>query len=113
MIISELNVSDGHVVAFKILSDRAIVLISDWQETIYAITFEGVVGVEAYSPERTDLCNIEISTQSKRIREACYVADADETNIIEYSFISAWTNIAILRIFSENVEMHKADESTD
>lgn len=105
MIISELNVSDGQVTEFTVRSGVATVVLKDWQDQVYTLVFNNVVGVESYSPEHVDLCHIKVLTDSEQVRKVRSVIEADEDEITEYSFISAWNDLPILSIFGEGVEI--------
>ncbi|EJE4149819.1 TPA: hypothetical protein KDY52_004464 [Vibrio parahaemolyticus] len=105
MIISELNVSDGQVTEFSVQSDVVTVVLKDWQDEVHTLIFKGVVGVESYSPEGVDLCHIKVLTESEKVRKVCSIVEADEHEFIEYSFISAWSDLPVLSVFSENVEI--------
>ena len=105
MMISELNVSDGQITEFTVQSDVATVVLKDWQEATHTLVFKDVIGVEAYSPECVDLCHIKVSTESEKVRKVCSIVEADENEITEYSFISAWSDLPILSIFGESAEI--------
>ncbi|MGO1298560.1 MAG: hypothetical protein ACTMIA_14820 [Vibrio sp.] len=105
MIISELNVSDGQIIEFTIAADVATIVLKDWKDQVYTLVFNNIVGVEAYSPEFVDLCHIKETTDSEQLRKLRSIIEADEDEITEYSFISAWNDLSILSIFGESVEI--------
>ena len=105
MMVSELNVSDGQITKFAVQSDVATIVLKDWQGKAHTLTFRDVVGVESYSPENVDLCHIKVSTESENVRKVCSIVEADESEVTEYSFISAWSDLPILSIFSKGVEI--------
>jgi len=107
MMISELNVSDGQVTELTVQAGVVKVVLKDWQDNSHTLIFRDVVGVESYSPESVDLCHIKVSTDSERVRKVCSIVEADENEITEYSFISARSDLPILSIFSEAVEITK------
>ncbi len=106
MKISELNVSDGWVTELSIQSGVVTVVLKDWQDDSHTITFKGVVGIESYSPEGVDLCHIKVLSESKKIQKLCSIIEANEHEFKEYSFISAWNDLPVLTIFSDNVEIN-------
>lgn len=105
MIISELNVSDGQITKFSVQSDVVTVVLKDWQDEVHTLIFKGVIGVESYSPEGVDLCHIKVLNESEKVRKVCSIVEADAHEFIEYSFISAWSDLPVLSVFSENVEI--------
>jgi len=107
MKISELNVSDGHIINLSIGEDTVTVTLKDWKEKSYRIEFKDVIGLEAYSPENIDLSHIKVATGTDEVKRVCAVVEEDVSKITEYSFFSAWNNISILNIFAEDVHVEE------
>ncbi|KAF7781314.1 hypothetical protein PRUB_b0491 [Pseudoalteromonas rubra] len=112
MIISDLNVSDGQITELYVYSSLVKVVLEDWKGEKYSLAFKGVVGVECYSPEGVELCQISVLTESEKISKVCAIAEAEENEFKEYSFISAWTDLPVLSVFSGHVEINRLNQDS-
>ena len=96
-----LDVSDGYITRMVFEKAELRVFVVNWQEEIELIIFVDAIGVQAVSVENVDLSHVTEQQDDPFVKLACEVGEEDCDKYRCYSFYSAWTDEAILRVVAQ------------
>lgn len=95
---------DAEIIGFTSSATDLVVDYQDWQEQRHKIIFKDTLGYEAHNPEGMSLSHGVALDNDPLIDTACKAAgDIEPQAFRVFSFVSAWTNIGILRVVAKEV----------
>lgn len=110
MELSNLVISDGSIKGMISKLGSLEVHFEDWQESNWSFLFKEVIAFESLGAEGKELSKIRVDDngeyKSKVIR---LLPDESETECRVYSFMSAWSEVAILQVLADTVTVTKMD----
>ena len=103
MLLNELNISDGKIINFNSSLLELKILLQDWQEQRWLITFKDVLSIQSMSVECEELSHVEILKEDNFKKYTLeYFADENSINYFCYNFYGVWSDRALLTIIATN-----------
>lgn len=104
--IKKMNFSDGEIK--KLISEpgQLKVLFKDWREDEFVLCFTNLISFASYGAEGETVSSLLKRNNSEFINMVSSTFQEEDFNhLVEYCFVSAWSEVDILCIICENVEI--------
>ena len=100
MDLDTLPLSDGYIVSVTSNVENVTARFIDWEQNTWIIKFLNVLAVEFFNPEKEELDRISVSREDTLIDKARRITREPELLVFCYSFFSAWSEEAVLRVIA-------------
>jgi len=94
----ERRLADGIITKLSMEDGNVQVSMRNWREENDVLTFNDVIGLEAYGIENDSLSHGTETADDPLVERSCKFCEEDPAGFRCYSFFSAWTDAPILKI---------------
>ncbi|ENX35262.1 hypothetical protein F889_00929 [Acinetobacter colistiniresistens] len=103
MKLNDLNLSDAQIIEINSTTQNLKVILKDWREKEWLITFHEVLAIQDFSVECEELSHISVLVTDVFKSEVLdHFSDEDSQRYLSFNFYGVWSDKALLKIVAVN-----------
>jgi hypothetical protein len=99
------RLEDGSIRKLEVENADVRVHVQNWRDEVDILVFRDVIGFEGYSVINASLSHGAVTTSDPFLASCSTIGEEVEADFRCFSFFSAWTDFAILKIIARSFEL--------